>query len=83
MAPVNIDIVDGQFPGPTHEYDLKRGYFADDMFPERLRDVIQDLFEIQEALHRYLGPETQEKLKYQMYSFTITLFRSCTADANV
>lgn len=75
MAPVNIDTVDGQFPGPTHKADLKRDYFADDMSPERLRDVIQDLFEIQEALHRYLGPETQEKLKYQMYSFTITLSR--------
>lgn len=55
------------------------------LLPERLRDIIQDLFEIQEALHRYLGPETQEKLKYQMYSFAISLlyFAPCTADAKV
>lgn len=79
MAPVDIDTVDGQFPGPSHGYDPKEGYLADGMSPERLRDIIQDLFEIQEALHRYLGPETQEKLKYQMYSFTISLLRPCTA----
>lgn len=45
------------------------------MSPERLRDIIQDLFEIQEALHRYLGPETQGKLKHQMYGFAISLLR--------
>lgn len=45
------------------------------MPPERLRDIIQDLFEIQEALHRYLGPETQGKLKHQMYGFTVSLLR--------
>ena len=83
MAPVHIDIVDGQFLRPNHEYNPKQDYVADEMSPERLRDVIQDLFEIQEALHKYLGPETQEKLKYQMYFFTITLLGPCTADAVV
>lgn len=83
MAPVNIDTVDGQFSRPSHRYDPKQDYFADGMSPERLRDTIQDFFEIQEALHRYLGPETQEKLKYQMYSFTISLLRPCTTDAKV
>lgn len=83
MAPVNIDTVDGQFHGLTHGYDHKQDYFIDAMCPERLRDIIQDLFEIQEALHRYLGPETQEKLKYQMYSFTIPPLRSRPADTKV
>lgn len=35
-------------------------------FLERLRDVIQNLFEIQSAVHGYLGPETQQELVRKM-----------------
>lgn len=36
--------------------------YADD-----LKDVIQHLFEIQSAVHGYLGPETQQELVRKMY----------------
>jgi hypothetical protein len=32
-----------------------------------LKDVIQHLFEIQSAVHGYLGPETQQELVRKMY----------------
>lgn len=32
-----------------------------------LKDVIQQLFEIQSAVHGYLGPETQQELVRKMY----------------
>lgn len=32
-----------------------------------IRDVIQHLFEIQSAVHGYLGPETQQELVRKMY----------------
>lgn len=31
-----------------------------------LKDVIQHLFEIQSAVHGYLGPETQQELERKM-----------------
>lgn len=33
-----------------------------------LKDVIQHLFEIQSAVHGYLGPETQQELVRKMYA---------------
>jgi mediator of RNA polymerase II transcription subunit 10 len=36
---------------------------------DRLKDVIQNLFEIQSAVHGYLGPETQQELVRKMYYF--------------
>ena len=35
---------------------------------EPLKDVIQNLFEIQSSVHGYLGPETQQVLVHKMYS---------------
>ena len=35
--------------------------------PDDLKDVIQHLFEIQSAVHGYLGPETQQELVRKMY----------------
>lgn len=35
--------------------------------PDDLKDVIQHLFEIQSAVHGYLGPETQHELVRKMY----------------
>ena len=39
---------------------------VDKIPPDRLQDVIQNLFEIQSAVHGYLGPETQQELVRQM-----------------
>ena len=33
---------------------------------DRVKDVIQNLFEIQSAVHGYLGPETQQQLVRKM-----------------
>lgn len=33
-----------------------------------IRDVVQHLFEIQSAVHGYLGPETQQELVRKMYA---------------
>lgn len=33
-----------------------------------LKEVIQHLFEIQSAVHGYLGPETQQELVRKMYA---------------
>ncbi|KAA8644721.1 hypothetical protein EYZ11_009727 [Aspergillus tanneri] len=38
-----------------------------------LKDVIQHLFEIQSAVHGYLGPETQQELVRKIKSLTIGL----------
>lgn len=64
MAPVTLKTVDGeciQFSKTITE--LIQG--ADD-----LKDVIQHLFEIQSAVHGYLGPETQQELVRKMYVLT-------------
>ena len=37
-------------------------------FLDQLKNVIQDLFEIQSAVHGYLGPETQQQLIRKMYT---------------
>jgi hypothetical protein len=36
-------------------------------YTDDLKDVIQQLFEIQSAVHGYLGPETQQELVRKMY----------------
>jgi hypothetical protein len=36
-------------------------------YTDDLKDVIQHLFEIQSAVHGYLGPETQQELVRKMY----------------
>ncbi|KAJ5764114.1 Mediator complex subunit Med10 [Penicillium manginii] len=38
-----------------------------------LKDVIQHLFEIQSAVHGYLGPETQQELVRKIKNLTLTL----------
>ncbi|KAI1913465.1 RNA polymerase II mediator complex subunit [Ophidiomyces ophidiicola] len=38
-----------------------------------LKDVIQNFFEIQSAVHGYLGPETQQELVKKLKSLTISL----------
>ncbi|EEP77201.1 conserved hypothetical protein [Uncinocarpus reesii 1704] len=40
---------------------------------EDLKDVIQNFFEIQSAIHGYLGPETQQELVKKLKSLTISL----------
>lgn len=37
-----------------------------DSLSDELKDVIQHLYEIQSAVHGYLGPETQQELVRQM-----------------
>ena len=63
MAPIPLSAVDGRsFPVTRvlHPLDAN-GPRAD------LKDVIQHLFEIQSAVHGYLGPETQQELVRKMY----------------
>ncbi|KAJ5477054.1 Mediator of RNA polymerase II transcription subunit 10 [Penicillium diatomitis] len=38
-----------------------------------IRDVVQHLFEIQSAVHGYLGPETQQELVHKIKNLTIAL----------
>ncbi|KAB8078524.1 mediator complex, subunit Med10 [Aspergillus leporis] len=38
-----------------------------------LKDIIQHLFEIQSAVHGYLGPETQQELVRKIKSLTLSL----------
>ncbi|EAS32832.3 RNA polymerase II mediator complex protein Nut2 [Coccidioides immitis RS] len=40
---------------------------------EDLKDVIQTFFEIQSAVHGYLGPETQQELVKKLKSLTVSL----------
>ncbi|KAJ5678989.1 Mediator of RNA polymerase II transcription subunit 10 [Penicillium macrosclerotiorum] len=40
---------------------------------EDLKDVIQHLFEIQSAVHGYLGPETQQELVRKIKNLTVAL----------
>ncbi|EFW20249.1 RNA polymerase II mediator complex protein Nut2 [Coccidioides posadasii str. Silveira] len=40
---------------------------------EDLKDVIQNFFEIQSAVHGYLGPETQQELVKKLKSLTVSL----------
>lgn len=44
------------------------GNGSTEQIADRLQDVIQDLFEIQSAVHGYLGPETQQVLVQKVYS---------------
>ena len=62
MAPMTPDSVDGtSLPLDFRAIRLKPSQ-------EPLRDVIQNLFEIQSSVHGYLGPETQQVLVHKMYS---------------
>lgn len=63
MAPIPLDDVDGVFTLDDIECELAKAS------PDRLKDVIQNLFEIQSAVHGYLGPETQQELVRKMYAF--------------
>lgn len=40
-------------------------------YPDDLKDVIQHLFEMQSAVHGYLGPETQQELTRKLYVTSI------------
>lgn len=63
MAPIPLDDVDGMFIFEDIECEPA------ETFPDRLKDVIQNLFEIQSAVHGYLGSETQQELVRKMYTF--------------
>ncbi len=60
MAPIPFDEVDGMLLPTLIEDEAAKDFL------ERLRDVIQNLFEIQSAVHGYLGPETQQELVRKM-----------------
>lgn len=60
MAPIPLDDVDGMFTLKDIECRPAEN------FPDRLKDVIQNLFEIQSAVHGYLGSETQQELVRKM-----------------
>lgn len=66
MAPIPLNDVDGESPFspnmPSEQSSNLPGIEG------RLKDVIQDLYEIQSSVHGYLGPETQQALISKMYS---------------
>lgn len=62
MAPVTLKTVDGELRAAGALRARMLILHADD-----LKDVIQHLFEIQSAVHGYLGPETQQELVRKMY----------------
>lgn len=62
MAPIPDDSVDGRLRVRTHSKFRLTGR------TERLKDVIQNLYEIQSAVHGYLGPETQQQLVRKVYA---------------
>lgn len=48
---------------------------------DRLKDVIQNLFEIQTAVHGYLGPETQQLLVRKIHQLTTSLSTLSTSSS--
>lgn len=50
---------------------------------DRLRDVIQNLFEIQSAVHGYLGPETQQQLVRKIHQLTTSLSTLSTSSSSL
>lgn len=63
MAPITLSQVDGKPPHPDPpKHSTNRGNKKAD-----LKEAIQHLFEIQSAVHGYLGPETQQELVRKMY----------------
>lgn len=64
MAPVTLSKIDGKqlsLPHDSHEeLRLIR-------IPDELKEAVQHLFEIQSAVHGYLGPETQQELVRKMF----------------
>lgn len=65
MAPVTLSTVDSEC------YSLIVGYEANKT--DDLKDIIQQLFEIQSAVHGYLGHETQQELVRKMYAYPTNL----------
>ena len=63
MAPMPDESIDGMLQVWTLSRRLGSQYATD-----RLKDVIQNLFEIQSAVHGYLGPETQQQLVRKVYA---------------
>ena len=59
MAPVPLDGAEGMSLPDLNLMQEKDLLIA---IVDRLKDVIQDLFELQSAVHGYLGPETQQVL---------------------
>lgn len=58
MAPITLNTVDSKHLLRSQTILTK---------PGDLKEVIQHLFEIQSAVHGYLGPETQQELVRKMY----------------
>ncbi|MCJ1226900.1 RNA polymerase II mediator complex subunit [Toensbergia leucococca] len=54
-----------------------------DVVDDRLRDVIQNLFEIQSAVHGYLGPETQQELVRKISQLSNSLSSLSTSASNL
>ncbi|KAF6222623.1 hypothetical protein HO133_000670 [Letharia lupina] len=50
---------------------------------DRLRDVIQNLFEIQSAVHGYLGPDTQQQLVRKIHQLTTSLSTLSTSSSSL
>ncbi|KAI4121553.1 MAG: hypothetical protein LQ338_006298 [Usnochroma carphineum] len=70
MAPISVDRVDGKYSSflqavEAHEPDV-----------DQIKDVIQDLFQIQAAAHGYAGPQTQQELIRLMYGLSSYLVGS-------
>lgn len=63
MAPLTLDAVEGMIC--TKNISIACADMASAL--DRLKDVIQNLFEIQSAVHGYLGPETQQELIRKVY----------------
>lgn len=53
----------------------------DDSVDDRLKDVIHNLFEIQSAVHGYLGPETQQQLVRKIHQLTTSLATLSTSSS--
>ncbi|CAD6577094.1 MAG: RNA polymerase II mediator complex subunit [Alectoria sarmentosa] len=53
----------------------------DNSIDDRLKDVIQNLFEIQSAVHGYLGPETQQQLVRKIHQLTTSLSTLSTSSS--
>ncbi|KAL9101788.1 MAG: hypothetical protein Q9163_002984 [Psora crenata] len=70
MAPMVEEEVDGIFmiviEGSTSLTETA-------LYTDRLKDVIQDLYEIQSSVHGYLGPQTQQVLVRKIHDLTTSL----------
>jgi hypothetical protein len=67
MAPITLSTVDSQFLRPLTLLLRSMVLWLTLTPTDEIKDIIQHLFEIQSAVHGYLGPETQQELVRKMY----------------